>query len=344
MNDKIKEILKKYLEKVDFEIQGTCGIELPEKGKLSYISKAKYLKYLQANAGLFILTNAELYENIKEIPGNQYIVVEEPTKVFLEIHNAFYQDYTSFHIPLDSEERSPIKIGQGCQIHRSVVFGERVSLGTNVQIYPNVVIGSDVEIGNRTIVYSNVSIYAKVKIGSNCIIDAGAVIGGDGYRIIMDSEDHCKRLIHTGGVVIGNEVEIGSNSTIDRGTFKDTVIKDRVKIDNIVHISHNCFIDEDTRIAASACIGGSVHIGKKVVIWLGVTIRNGLAIGDNAEVLINSIVVSDVDENEVVGGFYAMDRMAWFNKLKDEYKNYVLPLRKKKSIPVKVNTPRDQRR
>ena len=117
--------------------------------------------------------------------------------------------------------------------------------------------------------------------------------------------------------MLGDDVEVGNSSCIDRGTFGDTILEERVLVDNMVHIGHNVHIKSNTQLAASCCIGGSTIIGQNCWIGIGATLSNGLVIGDNASVLINAVVVRDVPENESVSGFYAMPNLAWRLVVKD---------------------------
>lgn len=184
------------------------------------------------------------------------------------------------------------------EIHNTAIISDKAKIGENVYIGPYCVIG-DVEIGNNTIILSNVRIYDNVQIGNNCFIKEGSVIGGAGFGYEIDENGNRFRFPQIGGVIIGNNVEIGSNTCIDRGALSDTIIKDYVKIDNLCHIAHNVEIGENSMIIACSEISGSCCIGKNSWISPNVSIRDWRKIGNNSLVGIGSVVVKDVPENEI---------------------------------------------
>ncbi|MHA1863117.1 MAG: UDP-3-O-(3-hydroxymyristoyl)glucosamine N-acyltransferase [Candidatus Thorarchaeota archaeon] len=311
----IANILKKY--GVPEDAKGTSGIQNLSEKHVAYIARVQYLKLIDPNVGAYILVDSKFYEKARKIEGNTYIEVENALTAFLDIHNTFHKDVKTF-TPDDSKP----KVGKDCTIDPTARFGKNVALGDRVTIHPHVVLGSDVTIGDDSEIFANTAIYDRVKIGKRNIIDSNASIGGDGYRIMRDDENNIHRLIHIGGVRFGDDVEFGNSSCVDRGTFGDTILEDRVKIDNMVHIGHNVLVKKNSQLAASSCIGGSTVIGENCWVGIGATVSNGLTIGDNANVLINAVVVRDVPENESVSGFYAMPNMAWRLVVKDHAKRF----------------------
>lgn len=167
----------------------------------------------------------------------------------------------------------------------------------------------DVEIGEGTKIYSNVSIYKGVKIGKNCTVHAGTVIGADGFGYEQDVDGAWFKIAHLGGVIIGDNVEIGANSCIDRGTLGDTIIESGVKIDNLVHIAHNVLIKKNAMIIANSMIAGSVVIGEGAWIAPSSSIREGKKIGTKALVGLGSVVVKDVESEKIVMGNPAKERI-----------------------------------
>ncbi len=145
----------------------------------------------------------------------------------------------------------------------------------------------------------------NVTWGEDCYFKPGAVIGGSGFGWENDSDGVPIRRPHIGGVKIGNNVEVGANSTIDRGTIDDTIIEDNVKIDNLVHVAHNCRIGENTCIVAGSVICGSVTIGRNCWVGAGAIIKNQVTIGDNVTIGVGAIVVKDVPSGSVLAGIKA---------------------------------------
>ncbi|MEG2993725.1 MAG: UDP-3-O-(3-hydroxymyristoyl)glucosamine N-acyltransferase [Bacilli bacterium] len=172
----------------------------------------------------------------------------------------------------------------------------------DVKIGPFSYIEKGVTIGKHSIIESNVIIKENTDIGENCIIKAGAVIGGSGFGYEFDESGIPHQFYHTGNVKIGNNVHIGSNTCIDKGTLGSTKINDNVKIDNLVHVAHNCLIEENTLVIAGAELSGGVHLGKNVWVGPNSCIREKLYIGNNALIGIGSVVVKNIESNNVYAG------------------------------------------
>lgn len=179
---------------------------------------------------------------------------------------------------------------------------ESTKIGQNVSIGNHCYIGPDVEIDDEVRIYHNVVILGKVTIGKRTIINSGTVIGSDGFGYFKNSDGSNVRVEHFGGVVIGNDVEIGANTCIDRGTLDNTIIGDNCKIDNLCHIGHNCILEEGVLLIALSQLGGSSHLKRQAHIAPSVTIMNQTSIGENSLVGLGSVVTKDVPDNKVVIG------------------------------------------
>lgn len=186
--------------------------------------------------------------------------------------------------------------------HPSAFIDPTATIHPLSSIGPNVVIGKECSVGANTVIHANVVIYPGVSIGTNCMINSGTVIGADGYGYERNEKGDLEKFPHIGGVTIGNEVEIGSNTSIDRGTLGNTVIMDKVRIDNQVHISHNVVIGESAAVIAQSMIGGSVKIGKGAWIAPSAVIMNQMIIGESATVGLGAVVTKNVSANQVVMG------------------------------------------
>jgi UDP-3-O-[3-hydroxymyristoyl] glucosamine N-acyltransferase len=174
--------------------------------------------------------------------------------------------------------------------------------------HPTAYVHSDTTIGDGTKIYANVSIYAGVKIGKNCTIHSGSTIGADGFGYEQDQNGTWFKIAHLGGVVIGDNVEIGANTCIDRGTLGDTIIDDGTKIDNLVHIAHNVHVKKNAMIIANAMVAGSAVIGEGAWIAPSSSIREGRKIGDRALIGLGSVVVKDVAPGITVMGVPAKEK------------------------------------
>ncbi|NLU24543.1 MAG: hypothetical protein GXW99_07520 [Clostridiales bacterium] len=177
----------------------------------------------------------------------------------------------------------------------------KVKLGKNVRIGHNCTLDGDITIGDNTVIWNNVTMVNRVVIGRNCEIQSGTVIGHDGFAYTED-ENHVKTMVkHFGGVTIGNDVHIGMDVVIARGTIGDTVIENGVKIDSQSMVAHNCWIEENAALIGKSMLFGSSHLRKNAYI-ASALVRNQCTIGENAVVGMGAVVVKDVPENTTVVG------------------------------------------
>lgn len=177
----------------------------------------------------------------------------------------------------------------------------RVKLGKDVRIGHNCTLDGDIVIGDGTVIWNNVTIINRVRIGRNCDIHSGVVIGHDGFGYTED-ENHRKTMVkHFGGVTLGDDVYIGENACISRGTIDDTTLEDGVKIDTLTHIAHNCHFHEKAAAAAPCRTNGSVTVGRNAYL-AGAIVRNQCTIGEDAFVGLGAVVVKDVPIGETVVG------------------------------------------
>ncbi|MBL7996290.1 UDP-3-O-(3-hydroxymyristoyl)glucosamine N-acyltransferase [bacterium] len=185
-----------------------------------------------------------------------------------------------------------------------VNIGARSRIGSWVTIMANSFVGNNVQIGDNTVIYPNVTIYDNSLIGKNVIIHAGTVIGSDGFGYYKKNDRH-QKIPHVGKVVIEDDVEVGSNCAIDRGTLSETRIMRGSKLDNLVQIAHNVVIGENTLIAAQSGIAGSTIIGDNVTIAGQVGIVGHITVGNNVTIGAQSGVISSIGDGETVSGYPA---------------------------------------
>ena len=187
-------------------------------------------------------------------------------------------------------------------------------------IRDRVYIGNNVKIGNGSLIYPGVKILDDTIIGQNCIIHSSTTIGSDGFGFAPNDDGSYKKIPQTGNVVIGDNVEIGSNSTIDRATLGSTIISKGVKLDNQIQIAHNVEIGENTAIAAQSGVAGSTKIGKNCMIGGQVGIIGHIKIGDNVKIQAQAGVTSNIESNSRVTGTPAISYMN-YNKSYIHFKN-----------------------
>jgi UDP-3-O-[3-hydroxymyristoyl] glucosamine N-acyltransferase len=296
---------------------GTCAIENYAENKVSFIRKTKYGGLLAGLRNAVVLIPESLADLCEEHPQNTYIIVEDILNSMMDIQDLFYGDEVVIRhegVADTARVAKSAQIGHRVYIGEHVCIGKNVVIGDNTKVMHNVCVFDNVTIGSGTVIYPGVCIYHGCRVGSDCVIHAGVVIGTDGFRYEQFAEQKTvRKMLHMGRVTVGDRVEIGANTAIDRATFEEdaTIISDDVKIDNLVHIAHNVKIGPRSMIVTQSCIGGSTRIGEDVWIGIGAAISNGLSIGDRAKVLLNAVVAYDVKDDEIVSGFYAMPHKQW---------------------------------
>lgn len=260
-------------------ITGVSSIGDSQKGDITFVAHQRYEKYiLTTNASCVIVPSTFAKETVQNL-----ILVDNPYKAIVA-----YIEYLLSQSPQKPANIHPsaivgtnTTIGSNVTLGPNVVVGDDCSIGDNVKIYANSVIESNCTIGNNAIIRANVTCYERSVIGENTIINSGAIIGSDGFGFIENADSSFKRIPHIGNVIIGNNCDIGSNTTIDRGTIGSTIIEDGVKIDNLVQIAHNVRICSNTAIASQAGIAGSTVIGKANRIGGQVGVIGHLTLAEN---------------------------------------------------------------
>jgi UDP-3-O-[3-hydroxymyristoyl] glucosamine N-acyltransferase len=303
----------------DVEVFQLSKIEDAQKGSLTFLSNPKYTQFIYKTQASVTIVNQD------------FIAEEDLSTTLVRVPNA----YDSFSILLDYYNKAKtaksgidksavidhsVKIGKNCFVGHMSCIQEDVEIADNVKIYPQVYIGSNVTIGNGTIIFAGAKILEDSIIGENCIIHSGAVIGSDGFGFAPQKNGDYKKIPQTGIVVLGDSVEVGSNSTIDRATLGVTNIGNGVKLDNQIQIAHNVEIGENTVIAAQTGIAGSSKIGKNCVIGGQVGIIGHIKIGDNVKIQGQSGVISNIKDNTTIQGTPAFSYND-FNKSYVYFKN-----------------------
>lgn len=237
----------------------------------------------QSEAGCLILPFA--YKDSEWLCSKKaYIFAEHPRLALLNLIEKFWV----------SAEDATDTPGIHSYIHPTA------KLGPNVVVGRFCTIGADVEIGEGTIIGNNTTIMHS-KIGNRCQIGSSVTIGGEGFGF-EDDEGDVRTFPHIGGIIIGNDVRIGSSTCIDRASLGNTMIQDNVKIDNLVHIAHNVNIGRNSKVIAMSIIGGSTNIGENVWVAPGSSIRDWINIGDDVLIGMGAVVTKDVSNNEAIVG------------------------------------------
>ena len=248
------------------------------KKKTDYILKSK---------ARIILCDSSIHIEDSMFQNKCIIVVKNPKATLIKILNKFFAERIEY------------------KIHPNALIHPEAKLEQNCYIGPFTYIGK-CQISSGTIIHGNCYIHDGVTIGKDVIVHAGTVIGGDGFGYVRNDDGSLKRFPHIGKVIIGENVEIGSNTTINRGALSDTIIEEGVKIDSHVHISHNVRIGKHSAITANVVIAGSTVIGEYSWVAPSVTFRDNISIGKNVKVGVGASVIKNIPDNETWSGFPAM--------------------------------------
>ncbi|MBL7959038.1 UDP-3-O-(3-hydroxymyristoyl)glucosamine N-acyltransferase [bacterium] len=234
-----------------------------------------------------------------------YIVSDDIYETFIKVIQLFHPNSQPAPFIHPSAVISELTVCEGMvHVGPHVTIGAHSHIGSQVTVMANSFIGNNVQLGDNTVIYPNVTIYDNSWIGQNVIIHAGTVIGSDGFGYYKQKDRH-KKIPHVGKVVVEDDVEIGSNCTIDRGTLGETRIMRGSKIDNLVQIAHNVIIGQNTLIAAQSGIAGSTTIGDSVTIAGQVGIVGHITVGNNVTIGAQSGVISSIGDGETVSGYPA---------------------------------------
>ena len=266
-------------------ITQVASLERAQRGQIAFLSNPRYRDQLAATSASAVIVNADA-EGLTGLPR---IVCDNPYAYFARISQLF---------------NPPTSQAPG--VHPAACVAPGAKLGAGVSIGPGCAVGDGVSIGDGSCLYPGVVVYAGCRIGARAIIHSGAVIGADGFGFANDGGRWVK-IPQTGGVSIGDDVEIGANTTIDRGTLDDTVIGDGVKLDNQIQIGHNCRIGAHTAMAGCAAVAGSTDIGSHCIIGGDAKILGHLTICDHVTVSTGTMISHSIRKPGTYTGMYPAD-------------------------------------
>ncbi len=281
-------------------------IEKAQKGQITFIGNQKFARLWESsNASAAIVD-----EKITIEPGDNkaLIIVKNADLAMATLLEAFQPEAPHFEIDIHPTAviDKTAKLGKGCKVGANCYVGKNVVIEDEVILYPNVSIFDDTTIGNHTVVWSGTVIRERSEIGSYCIFHTNVSIGADGFGY-RPSEQGLTKIPHIGNVVIGNHVEIGANSCVDRGKFSSTILGDGCKIDNLVQIGHNSVLGKFCIMAGNSGLAGSVTLGDGVIIGGSASIKDHTTIHSGAKVGAGSGVIGDVAAGKTVVGYPATD-------------------------------------
>ena len=285
----------------DAEVYKLAKIEEGTTGSLTFLANTKYANYLYSTSATIVIVNKS-YELENEVKAT-IIKVDDAYSSFsklLEYYNQVKLMKSGIEQPSVISEG--VTYGDDLYLGSFCYIGKNVSIGNNVKIYPNSFIGDNVVIGDGCVFFAGVRIYSETEIGNHVTIHSGTIIGSDGFGFAPLEDGSFSKIPQIGNVVIEDDVEIGSCSTVDRATLGTTYIRKGAKLDNQIQVAHNVEIGENTVIAAQTGIAGSTKIGKNCMIGGQVGIAGHITIGNFVKIQAQSGIGKSLKDGEVVQG------------------------------------------
>lgn len=279
----------------DLIIKGFSPIDEAEEGSLSFLANPKYYSFLYSTKASAVLVNDTFAPESNTHPTLIFVQdVYSTLSILLEKfnHNANKKRGIEHYSHIEASAN----LGKDVYVGAFAYIGKNVILGNGVKVYPHCYIGDNTVIEDKTVCYSGVRIYDGCEVGKSCILHSGCVIGGDGFGFAPQNNGSYKKLPQTGNVKIEDNVEIGANTTIDRATMQSTIIREGVKLDNLIQVAHNVEIGKNTAIAAQSGISGSTKIGKNCIIGGQVGFVGHITIADGTKIGAQSGVSNSIRE------------------------------------------------
>ena len=276
----------------DVLITSVARIDDAKEGELTFLYLPAYEKYFPETKASAIIVKPDFNKSRNDIT---YIEADEPDKAFAKI----ILHYFSPEFPLKGIDKTAFvdetaKIGENVALGKNVVISAGCRIGNNVKIFHNTVLLENAEVGDESIIFQNVSMRENCKVGKRVIAHPGAVIGSDGFGFNPDEKGVYHKVPQIGNVVIEDDVEIGANVTIDRAAVGSTLIKQGVKIDNLVQIAHNVIVGENTVLASQVGIAGSTKVGKNCILAGQVGVIGHIELADKTVLIAQSGVSKSI--------------------------------------------------
>lgn len=317
----------------DIQINTIASIDHYGDHDLVVCTQKKHINNIEARSPAIVICNEKLAQ---DMPSSVNIVISSNPLLAQALIKQSLNDYDSNDSEWDSIHSSALihssaKIGENCRIGPNVVIGQNVVIGKNSIIRSACVIEHDSKIGENCTIHSLVNIGYHSEIGNHVIIRPGAIIGNEGFGLAPDNSNKFHRLPHTGNVILEDNVQIGSNCNIDRGTYGATIIKRGSKLDALCHVAHNVTIGEDCIITAQCVIAGSSKIGDRVMMSGQTGVLDHINIANDITLVHRAAVIEDLSEKGMWAGSPA-------KPLKTYLKNMSIEKRIEKNINKKIAT------
>ncbi len=306
--EEINEVLKgTIVGHTSQNITAPEQLEMASYSEITFIGNKKYEKYWANSKACSAVVNED--NTLEPGENRAFIKVKNADLAMSQVLEMFAPPTPEFSIDIHPTATIDVSatIGNGTRIGAGSYIGPKVELGENVTIYPNVTILDECTVGKNTVIWSGTVIRERCHIGNDCIFHPNATIGADGFGFRPDPQRGLVKIPQIGNVIIGNNVEVGANSCVDRGKFSSTVLGDGCKIDNLVQIGHNSKLGKFCIMAGNSGLAGSVTLGNGVIIGGSASIKDHTTIGDGAIVGAGSGVTGDIEAGKVMLGYPAVE-------------------------------------
>jgi UDP-3-O-[3-hydroxymyristoyl] glucosamine N-acyltransferase len=284
-------------------VSDVSKIEEGKLGTLTFLANPKYTDFIYTTGASVAIVGRD-FRPTRSIPKYLTLIrVEDPRAAFallLDMHQKHQYEKVGYEQP--SYVSPKATIGKGVYIGAFSYIGDGVVIEDAVKIFPNCFIGDGARIGRGTRIHAGTKVYHRCSIGANCLIHSGVVIGADGFGFNLSPAGEYEKMAQVGNVVIEDDVEIGSNTTIDRATMGSTTVRQGVKLDNLIQVGHNVEIGEHTVIAAQTGIAGSSKVGARCLIGGQVGIAGHLTIGDDVKIAAQSGIANNIPDGATIQG------------------------------------------
>lgn len=288
------------------EVSKLSKIEEGTEGSLTFLANPKYTQYIYSTLASITIVNKDF--TAEEELMTTLIKVDDAYKSFsklLEYYDKVKLNKVGIEQPAFISETA--SYGKELYFGAFSYMGDNVKIGNYVKVYPNAYIGDNVTIGNNVVIFAGAKIYSESVIGDNCVIHSGAIVGADGFGFAPNKKGEYHKIPQIGNVILGDNVDVGAGTTIDRATLGSTIIKKGVKLDNQIQIAHNVEIGKNTVIAAQTGIAGSAKIGENCMIGGQVGIVGHITIGNNVRIQAQSGIGRNVKDGEILQGSPALN-------------------------------------
>ncbi|WP_457749247.1 UDP-3-O-(3-hydroxymyristoyl)glucosamine N-acyltransferase [Sulfurimonas sp.] len=299
----IASILECDFQSSDVEIIGINTLKNAKENEVSFVSNSKYVKDLEHTKAAAVIISANL---ASQLPSSCTPLITKNPYWSMAVLSKYFA-------PLIEDDRlDKATIGENCTISSYAEIANGAVIGNNCTILAHVYIGAEAVIGDNTVIYPSVTVYRDCKVGNDCIIHANSVIGSDGFGFATNEKGEHKKIYQNGNVVIEDDVEIGSNVSIDRAVFGSTIIKKGTRIDNLVQVGHNCEIGEYSVLVSQVGLAGSTKLGRNVVMGGQSATAGHLEIAPFSTFAARSGITNSIKEaGNTYAGFPLMGHRQW---------------------------------